>query len=284
MKLGVAGLLGDGSLEAARRVRELGFSVASWHLPDAEIAADARRLRAVRTALETAGVELCQLVPPAYPSLVHPDAAVREAGLALLHTCLHAARALNASNLYVRPGSLNPAGAWTPHPDNHAIETRARLIESLRRLVSLAEGCGVPLALEGHVVSPVHTPEVLREVLDGVASPWLRVNADPVNFVDSLDTAFRPTALVHALFDVAGDAVITAHIKDVTVGNALVLHVEECVPGRGFMDQEAVLRRFAACCPGGAVLIEHLPAEQVPEARRALLRAAASAGLGFEEA
>ena len=284
MKLGVAGLLGDGSLEAARRVRDLGFSVASWHLPNAETAADERRLHTVRDALEAVGLKLCQLVPPAYPSLVHPDAAVREAGLALLHTMLRAARILNAGNLYVRPGSLNPAGAWTPHPDNHAPETRERLIASLRLLVPLAEEYGIPLALEGHVVSPVHTPEVLREVLDGVGSPWLRVNADPVNFVSTLDTAFRPTALVHQLFDMAGGAVITAHIKDVTAGDTLVLHLNECIPGRGYMDHEAVLRRFAACCPDGVVLIEHLPAEQVPEAREALLRAAASAGLAFEEA
>jgi sugar phosphate isomerase/epimerase len=283
MKLGVAGLLGDGSAEAARRVREMGFTAASWHLPDAAVALDERRLYAVRESLEAEGLELCQLLPPAYPSLVHPDPEVREAGLALLRTTLRAARILKAGNLYIRPGSLNPAGAWTPHPDNHARQTRDRLIESLKRLVADAEEHGVPLSLEGHVVSPLHTPAVMREVLQGVASPWLRVNADPVNMVNSLDTAFHTAPLVNELFDLLGDAVITAHVKDVTVGDALVVHVEECVPGQGYMDHETFLRRFAECCPHGAVLIEHLPPDRVPEARRAMLHFAERAGLEFEK-
>jgi sugar phosphate isomerase/epimerase len=196
---------------------------------------------------------------------------------------LEAAATLGADSIYVRPGSLNPNGPWTPHSDNHTPETRERLIESLIALAPLAEATGVPLALEAHVVSPLNTVAVVREVLDRVASPWLRFNADPVNLIGTLDQAYRNTAVLNDLFDQVGEAVICAHAKDVTVGERLVLHIDECVPGQGLLDQETFLRRFEACCPRGAVLIEHLPAERVPEARRALLEFAARAGLRFEE-
>ncbi len=283
MKLGVAGLLGDGSPEAVRWVRGLGFSVASWHLRAPGMLEDHSYLDAVREALDAAQLELCQLLPPQYPSLVDPDRSVRHAGVRMLRQVIEAAVRLGAGNVYIRPGSLNPAGPWTPHPENHLPGTRERLIESLRDLAPHAEAAGMPLALEGHVVSPLHTPTVIRDVLDAVGSPLLMFNADPVNLVDSLDRAFDPTPRVDEIFDRLGDRIICGHAKDVTVGDRLVLHLEECVPGQGYLDQAHFLRRFAAACPEGAVLIEHLPAEQVPEARRALLEFAARAGLEFEE-
>ena len=282
MKLGVAGLLGDGSAEAARNVREIGFSAASWHLRDLALAEDREALLRVRDAMEEEELELCQLLPPLYPSLVHPDSGIREEGVEALARVVRAAVVLGAGSVYVRPGSLNDSGPWTPHPLNHAPETRARLVESLRALVPHAEEAGIPLAIEGHVVSPLHTPAAVREVLDAVGSPMLRFNADPVNFIGTLDQAYDNTALLDELFDLLGDVTVMAHAKDVTVGERLVVHIDECLPGQGFLDQETFLRRFEACCPRGVVLIEHLPAERVPEARRALLEFAARAGLSFQ--
>jgi len=283
MKLGVAGLLGDGSAEAIRRVRELGFGAASWHLPSLTAARDAHALRLTRDVMDAEGLTLVQLLPPDYPSLVHPDPRVRSEGVSALSVVLEAAVSLGAGSVYVRPGSLNPNGPWTPHPDNHAPVTRDRLIESLTALVPLADAAGVPLALEAHVVSPLFTVAVVQDVLDRVASPSLRFNADPVNLIGTLDQAYQNTLLIDELFDKLGEAVVCAHAKDLTVGERLVLHLDECIPGQGLLDQETFLRRFNACCPGGAVLIEHLPVERVPEARRALLEFASRAGLQFEE-
>lgn len=282
MKLGVAGMMGDGSPEAVARVRELGFSAASWHLRDLELAADEDSLLRVREAIEAEEIELCQLLPPLYPSLVHPDREQREAGVAALRTVLRAAQVLGAANVYVRPGSLNSAGPWTPHPENHRPETRNRLVQSLRDLIPYAEELNIPLAIEGHAVSPLDTPERVRGVLDEVASPMLLVNLDPVNFVRTIDQAYDTTALLNELYDLLGDRLATAHAKDVTVADRLVVHIEECVPGQGYLDQETFLRRFDECCPRGVVLIEHLPADRIPEARRALLEFAVRAGLTFE--
>lgn len=282
MRLGAAGLLGSGSRDEIRRVRDLGFTVASWHAPDLDCLRDASRLAQVRDDLHAEGLDLCQLLPPDYPSLVHPDAALREAGVEVLHATLQAASLLGAGNVYVRPGSLNPAGPWTPHPENHHPETVERLVDSLCRAVVHAESIGVPLAVEAHVLSPLHSLPVIREVFDRVGSAWLCFNADPVNLLGTLDTAYDNTGLIHELFDLLGPCVITAHAKDVRIGEDLVLHIEECVPGQGLLDHETFLQRFEECCPRGAVLIEHLPAERMPEARRALLEFAHRAGVHFE--
>jgi sugar phosphate isomerase/epimerase len=281
MKLGVAGLLGEATRDEARRVREMGFSCASWLPADLTVIADESRLLEVRDNLEAEDLELCQLLPPQYPSFVHPDPAVRRHGVDAMRRCIDAAVTLGAGNLYVRPGSVNDAGPWTPHPDNHRPETRARLVESLRALSPHAEAAGMPLAIEAHVVSPLDTPEAVRQVLDQVGSPVLKFNADPVNLIRSIDLAYDNTAFLHDLFDLLGGEIVTAHAKDLTVLDRLVVHIEEVVPGLGHLDIETFLRRFDAICPYGVVLIEHLPAEKVPEARRAILEFAARAGLTF---
>jgi sugar phosphate isomerase/epimerase len=283
MRLGVAGLLADGSVEAARRLRGLGLRAASWHLPDLNRAADAHALRRTREVLEGEGLLLAQLLPPDYPSLVHPDPQQRADGVAALARVLDAAVKLGAGSVYVRPGSLNPSGPWTPHPLNRAPETRERLIESLRALTPRAEAARIPLAVEAHVLSPLPTVEAVAEVFRQVGSPWLRFNADPVNLIGSLEEAYDTAAVIHRLFGQLGNVVIAAHAKDVRVGERLVLQIEECVPGQGLLDQAAFLCRFHACCPDGTVLIEHLPAEQVPAARRALQEVAERVGLRFEE-
>lgn len=283
MKLGVAGLLGSGDAASIRAVREMGFTVASWHIPNLGLMADHARLVSVREALDDAGLELCQLLPPQYPSLVDPDPDVRAAGVRVLVALLDAAMLMGAPNIYIRPGSLNAAGPWTPHPDNHAPATLDRLVESLRLVTPHAEARGVQLALEGHVVSPVYSSRVMREVVDRVGSASFGVNADVVNLISNLDEAFHPSALVDEFFDLLGAHVMCGHCKDVTVGNRLVVHIEECVPGQGRIDHEQVLQRFQAACPHGAMLIEHLPADQVPGARRAVLGAAERAGLEFDE-
>lgn len=274
-------MLGEATREDAHRVRELGFSCASWLPADLTQIADEGRLLTIRDDLEAEDLELCQFLPPQYPSFVHPDATVRREGVDAMRRCVDAALTLGAGNLYVRPGSVSEMGPWAPHPENHRRETRARLVECLRELAPHAEAAGIPLAIEAHVVSPLDTPEVVREVIDAVGSPNLKFNADPVNLIRSIDLAYDNTAFLNSLFDLLGDEMVIAHAKDMTVLDRLVMHIEEVVPGQGHLDIETFLRRFDAACPYGAVLIEHLPAEKVPEARRAVLEFAARAGLTF---
>ena len=135
------------------------------------------------------------------------------------------------------------------------------------------------LALEGHVVSSLDTPERLREVFEAVGSPALRHNVDPVNLIGGLPDAYDTTAFLGRLFAVLGPYIVAAHAKDLRVENRLVLHLEECVIGEGLLDQATFLDLFEATCPNGYVMIEHLPDGKVPAAKRALDAAAERAGL-----
>lgn len=286
MRSGVVGLMPADlralSPEQARAIRALGFTGVSCVLSD-PFAYSQVDLTRVRETLAEAGLAVAQ-ANARYPDLIHPDASQRAAGLAALRRACEAARWLKAATVYVRPGSLNRAGSWTPHPENTHPRTIARLIASLTQAAAAAADLGVVLALEGHVISSLDTAERLREVFEAVGSPALRHNVDPVNMIGTLRDTYDSTAFLNRLFAVLGPYIVAAHAKDIRPQNRLVLHLEECPIGEGLLDQVTFLRLFEAVCPEGYVMIEHLPDEQVPAAKRALDAAAARAGLSWREA
>lgn len=284
MRAGVIGLMpgvaAEVTDETVGRLRGLGFTGTHWTLQH-PLEIDEVGLRRVRDVLAGGGVRVAQAVPR-NQDLVAADPQRREQGVRELQRACHAARLLDAATLYVRPGSVNPAGSWTPHPENQRLATLERLMQGLREVCKAAEEEGTILALEGAAVSPLATAETVRDVIDAVGSPALRFNVDPVNFVRGLDDVYQTTSLVNRLFDVCGRSIVAAHAKDVRYENALTVRLAECLLGEGLMDQVTFLRRFEETCADGYVLIEHLPDAQIPAAKAALDRAAAAAGVTWQ--
>lgn len=284
MRSGVVGLMPghprEITPETAARLRAEGFTGVTVIVPDPLEAREDEYTRAGQI-LRDGGIAVAQ-ANPRYEVLVHPDEARRALGIRGLQAACRCAAWLGAETVYVRPGSLNPAGAWTPHPENTRLRTLDRLVDSLRQAVRAAEDVGIPLALEGASVSPLDTAERTRDVIEAVGSAALGFNADPVNFVRSLDELYDTTTLIHRTFDLLGNRVVCAHAKDLTYENALPIRLRECLLGEGLFDQVAYLQRFEAVCPNGFVLIEHLPNDQIPAAKRNLDRAAEKAGIPWK--
>jgi sugar phosphate isomerase/epimerase len=265
--------------ETAARLRANGFTGVTVRVPDP---LDAKREEYERCGkiLRDGGIAVAQANPD-YEVLVQPDESPRALGIRGLQAACRCAAWLGARTVYVRPGSLNPAGPWTPHPENTHLRTLLRLVDSLRAVARVAEDLGVPLALEGGSVSPVDTPERARDVFEAVDSPALGFNADPVNFVRTLDELYNTTSLIHRIFDLCGNRTVAAHAKDVTYENTIPQRFREVPIGEGLFDQVTFLRRFELACPDGFVLIEHLPDEKIPAAKQNLDRDVARAGLSW---
>jgi sugar phosphate isomerase/epimerase len=283
VRSGVVGLMPPavGAITAATadRLRALGFSGVTVQVPDP---LEARRDEYERAGaiLRDGGITVAQ-ANPRYEMLVQADDERRALGIRELQAACRCAAWLRAGTVYVRPGSLNPAGPWTPYPGNTSLRTLLRLVDALRQVVPVAEEVDVPLALEGGSTSPLDTPERVRDVIEAVDSPALRFNADPVNFVRSLDELYDTTSLIDRLFDCCGRYTVCGHAKDITFDNALPVRLRECPLGTGLLDHAAYLRRFEQSCPDGFLLIEHLPDEQIPAAKRALDRVVEQVGLAW---
>jgi len=267
MQLAVSGEIVPRDLAAvddtvAAKIAELGFrGVGAHFLGDPETLPRAS-LRRARQIFADRGLQIVQL-SGWHPLLVHADAAVRRAGVRTLQHALRAAADCGAHMVISGPGSLNPRGHWWPHPDNHTPSAEDALVASLAEVVAACEEYGVPIALECHVTSTLDTPTRVRRVVERVASPWIKVSLDPVNFIADLQTLYNTSSLLNQLFDLLGPYIIAAHIKDAYAENRLVVHISETVPGTGLLDFDTFFQRFEALLPDGYAIIEHLPESQI---------------------
>lgn len=283
MKPGVVGYVpGDPAAitaETALTIRAHGYAGTTVRVA-APLDADEAALRRAGETLRGEGVEVVQCNPQ-YEMLVHPDDAIRRLGIRQLQAAARCAALLGAENTYVRPGSLSPHGPWRPHRGNNHLRTIERLVASLREVVKAGEDAGVPYAIEGAAVSPLDTPERVRDVLEAVDSPALKLNADPVNFIRSLDELYDNAALTNKLFDLCGRWVVCAHVKDLDYVSQLTVRLEEVPLGEGAFDQVTFARRFDRICPNGYFMLEHLRDAEYPAAKANLDRVLDQVGIAW---
>ena len=262
-------------------VRALGFAVLQVRVDDPRDL-DQAKANALRQLFEEHGVVVGQTVGNYGGGLVAEDSGERTAAVEFMKRMCGATAALGAPDTYLRPGSLNPASPWYPHPDNRSPRVFDRLVDSARQICETAESEGVMVAVEGGVVCPLYSARRVKDFLDAVGSPNLGFNVDPVNFVGSIEQAYDTTTLQREFYDLLPDRILGAHAKDFRLVDALLPRFEEEVIGRGMLDQHEFLTGMQKVRPDGHVLIEHLPDELVPAAAQGLRRAAASAGIVFD--
>ncbi len=253
-------------VEDCLKVRRAGFRGASLFI-NRPLEATPEDVQRVKACFDAAELEIAQL-NGWYETLCNFDADRRRSGIAGMVALVRIGAQVSAPSVYVRPGGHNPNGHWFAHPENHSPRTFDLIVDSLRQVMRVAETEGVPVAVEGHVLSALDTPQRVRDLLDAVGSPMLKFNFDPVNFIGTVQDAHHTTRVVDALAALMEREIIVAHAKDCRIADALVLHIEEVVPGTGTLDYAAFMRHFQRLCPDGYFIIEHLPDELVEQAQR----------------
>jgi sugar phosphate isomerase/epimerase len=290
MKLAVSGLLpsdpGEVDAAAVEAVREAGFGAATLFLFADHAGIDDAGCARMAAAFAAADVELVQLGAWMCPVLDH-DEDRREASRLQRREALRVASALGARSIAVGPGTLSPRGAsgfealeeaWYPAAENASEAAFDALVGQLREDAAYAGELGVHIALECHMFTPLSTPERTRAVIEAVDSPWVKVTADPANWITPLEY-FTTGAFIDGMFDVLGDAILDAHAKDLGLEDSMHIHTSDAVPGDGEIDFVTFLRRMQRTNPEAAVVIEHVAPEDVPRAREHVLEAARAAGV-----
>ncbi len=245
----------------------LGFSGMGMHYHGDPLEQPLAQALRARNLLTDNGIELVQFWG-AYPAIISRDDSVRQEGIRICRNVIRRAAELGAHMASLRPTSMYPGYQWAPHADNFLPETEERLVRSLAEIGEEAARRQMPVAMECHLTTTLGEPAKIRCIIERSNPDWIGVNADIVNFVGNLASVYDTTAVIDNYLDELGPWVRAAHLKDVTVGEQLVLHIEETVPGSGFFDWDHFFRRFEALLPEGFGLIEHLTRlEDVRQAR-----------------
>jgi sugar phosphate isomerase/epimerase len=282
MKIGLLGLimsdLSDVTYDRMRWALDLGFHGVGAHLNVLAETIAPETAASARAAFDGVGMPFLQLWGP-YPCIISPDEAVRRAGVEGARALVRLAAQMGVPESGVRPTSLSPRGDWWPHADNYKPETEDRLVRSLCEILETGEEYGIDIVLETHVTTTLNTPETIRRVIERTGSKRLKLNLDPCNFMGDLHTVFNQPALFDRLFDQLGPYIATVHLKDFLLEDRFVVHITETVIGTGLMEWDTLLPMIERYRPGTYGVIEHLPINIIPLAKRNLTEKIRGLGL-----
>ena len=284
MRLGIVGMLPGNfrtfTKEQMEAIRELEFTGFGFHFSSDDVFdVTTEDCEKYNQFMAGEGLDLVQFALTYSECLFDPDPAVRESIIKRINRGLEIGRQINAHSCLIRPGSLNPDGAWTSHRDNYLPESMDRLIETLTPIAQKADAEGVTIIVETHAVSIMDSPETCKAVVDTIGLDSLCIVMDFVNHFQTLQQVYNSTDRLNHIFDVMGPIAPVAHVKDIKVENGLVLHINEEMPDEGELDLAQALRRFDGLYPDGYGLIEHLPMEKIPLANANVRRIAAENGI-----
>jgi sugar phosphate isomerase/epimerase len=270
----------------AARVRHLGYSGLFTRFDrDDPFATTEEQCQRVRSIVADHGLVMVQAIGHR-PPLIHPDETIRRRGVATLRQAVRIAGWLGSLSCHTGPGSLAQlvdegsdwGGAWDPHGDNWEPVCREQLVKSLKEVASTADGGGVAVGMEGHILVTLNSAEMMRGVLEEVASPAIRCDLDPVNWL-TLDTVFRSGPAIDHMCDVLGGLILNAHAKDIVVEKKLTLHLDERPAGQGILDWDTFMRRVEAIGPERYLVVEHAAVEDLPVIKGFLDHKAAELGI-----
>jgi sugar phosphate isomerase/epimerase len=262
--------------ETVRKLREDGYTGAVTS-PEPWNTMKDSQLRELRAALTQHDVVVFEV--GGYTNMLHPDPAVRQKNLKSLAMCIETADKVGCRMVGTISGSLDPKDFFNVTPDNWSEKTWKTLVESVKQVLRDTSGCTAALGLEAQVTTNVDGPKAHKRLMEDVGDKRCAVNLDPVNMC-SLANYYHTTELLNECFDLLGEQILGAHAKDTyIIPDQQTVLVQEVCAGRGVMDYETYLVRLSRLKWPRTLLPEHVPADQLIEARRYIEKVAAKVGV-----
>ncbi|MCA9423617.1 MAG: sugar phosphate isomerase/epimerase [Candidatus Omnitrophica bacterium] len=159
-------------------------------------------------------------------------------------------------------GTRDPGNMWRAHPGNDSPEAWKDLLETLSRLVPIAEESGVVLGIEPELANVINSAEKARRLLDDLQSPALGIVLDGANLI-SPDRIARMGEILRGAVDLLADRLIMAHAKDIPKESE-----GSQAAGRGALDWETYLKALGEVSFEGPIILHNLSPDEVKESRK----------------
>lgn len=215
----------------------------------------------VRAAAAAQGIEIAA-VSGTY-NMIHPDLAVRAAGLRRLGVLARACQGLGTKVITLCTGTRDPQDMWKWHADNARPEAWADLLAALEAALRIAEETDVSLAIEPEHSNVVSSAQAGRRLLDELRSPRLRVVLDGANLIEPGQPQ-RP--VLDEAVDLLGPELVMVHAKDRTADGGY------CAAGLGVMDYPHYLGGLRRAGFSGPLVMHGLKESEAPASAAFLTR------------
>ena len=159
------------------------------------------------------------------------------------------------------------------------------IVERVREVIDAVRPRRTKFALEMMPFIHPSDPDSYVALLKAVDRESFGVHLDPVNILNSPDRCFNNGKLVKECFDKLGGAILSCHVKDVTLlPAAFPLGIEQCRTGTGLVDYRTYLSELNRLPPDTPLMTEPMPGLEEHDydlARDHITGVAAEMGLSF---
>ncbi|MFC4402712.1 sugar phosphate isomerase/epimerase family protein [Gracilibacillus xinjiangensis] len=186
-----------------------------------------------------------------YINMIHPDQEKREQLLSRFKEHIRFARDFGCSIVASETGNVNEKMGYTEA--NFTEEAFHKVVKSVKSLTDEAEKWGIIVGIEGGINHPIHTPQLMRRLLDEVNSNHLQVVFDPANFM-SMENYQDQEMVYEQSFELFGDRIVAIHAKDFVIEDNWI----KMVPvGTGLLRYDLLFQWVKADKPFIEVLLEN---------------------------
>ncbi len=242
---------------AALGVGWIQFDFASAGLPSLPGAIPADVSARIRRETAARGIRIAA-VSGAY-NMVHPDPAVRAAGLASLRVIAAAAGEIGAPVVTLCTGTRDPDSMWRAHPDNRTPEAWRDLTAALGAALAIADEHDVLLGVEPEPANVAGSAALAHALLRELDHPRLKIVLDPANVL-AADRGRPPETVLAEAFALLGAHIAVAHAKDLSADG------EFAAAGTGVVPWDACVAGFRAASYAGPLILHTLTEAEAPGA------------------
>lgn len=261
----------------ARAHRTFGYAAA--YVPVSLLGADAQTLAIWEKAFSEQDVTLAEV--GIWRNLIDPDPHKRKAELDYAANCLALADAVGARCAVSFIGSFAPGTRHGLDARNLGPQAIDVAVETARYLIDAVKPKRAKFALEMMQATVPDSADSYLELIRAVDRPEFAAHLDPVNLVMTPRTYFATGALIRECFQKLGPWIVSCHAKDIKLGEAAALHLDEVQIGDGNLDYRTYLAELSRL-PGVPLMLEHLKAEEYALARDRIFGFGDAAGVRFE--
>ncbi|ANP89419.1 sugar phosphate isomerase/epimerase family protein [Rhizobium leguminosarum] len=262
MKLGIFAKTFEGTepLTVLNAAAAAGFTCAQYNMacsglpPMPETITEAQA-RSVAEAARESGVEIVAVSGTF--NMIHPDPAVREAGLRRLATLAERCAGMSTALITLCTGTRDPIDQWKAHADNDTPEAWRDLLDAMGAAIEIAERYEVDLGIEPELANVVNSAEKAYRLIAALKSPRLKIVLDPANLFE-VATLDEQRSIVSYAIELLADRIVMAHAKDRNPDGSFA------TAGKGVLDYAHYLGRLEAIGFKGSLVTHGLSASEAP--------------------
>ena len=277
MRLGVGLPISSEDPETiARAYVKAGYSAA---ICPAVTLSQTERIQAIKVAFHKHDVLLAEL--GVWNNMLHPDLEIRKANIEANIHALALADELEVRCCVNIAGSFDPYHWDGPHPKNLSQEAFERTVETVQKILTSVKPKRSYYTLETMPWVIPDSIESYQRLLRAIDHPRFAVHLDPVNMINSPERFYNHSKFLRACFAALGEKIVSVHAKDIRMEPKLTVHLQEVRPGLGDLDYHTLLKEMNKLPLDTPFILEHLPAEEYPNAKAYIIEMANQAGVSF---